>query len=320
MDGNGTDLLEENVYKKDAGNNELLTPNGWNTTRSGNGNNYPNGSYYRENASQIFYANFFAVDDKYYEIKWIITDGITTYRIARNSGKWYNVAKYENREDGVFVKAGDLITLPRIVEDEDHLKFWSSSLFGDYYIKAWYAANDDWVLQDGVVGDNWKQFEYSLGMKATDDLTFVAILSSRTEKGLECKFSDAQGNEINNSGIIANGASAYMAWSGMDAKTIKVYSEGYNNWVERYGNTQLTTTPTGFVEYNLGNKSVIETPTENEEDETGVGLSDYMIMFIILGSGVITTVASLGAYIVVRSKNRKSIVNLKKFKEEKRKA
>ena len=155
-------------------------------------------------------------------------------------------------------------------------------------------------------------------MTASCPLTFIAILSSRTEKGLECKFNDAQGNVVNSSGMIANGASAYMALSGMDAKTIKDYSEGYNNWVERYGNTQLTTTPTGFVEYNLGNKSVIETPKEEDGDEEKAGvLDDYMLMFIILGSGVITTIASLGIYIVMRRKNRARAVNLKRFKEEK---
>jgi|GEM_PF-3170334 len=306
-------LLEENVYHKYTDDNKELSTNGWNTTRAGNGNNYANGSYYRENVSQIFYANFFTSDENAtVRIEWIITNGITTYRLATNTGGWYNVSGNEERDHGIFVTKGTQITLPQIIEDEDGNKFWEGTLFGNYYISGWYMANDDWTLADGTVGTNWYQGEYALNMSATRDLTFVAKLASQAKGKVECVFKDNQDNQVNYSGLIANGANAYMALSGMDANTINNYSDGYKDWVEKYGDTTLVAPSTGKIEYELGAKTVVDTqPDEDAENSTN---NEYMIMFIILGVGVITTAASLSVYLVMRKKNRP--VNLKKFKEE----
>ncbi len=309
-------FLEENVYTKTGDDGKPLTSNGWNTTRAGNGNNYPNGSYYRENASQIFYANFFTANDILYAVDWIITTDDMTYRIARNTGKWFNAANYDHREAGTYVAQGELITLPQVIEDEDGKKFWSGTLFGNYYIKGWYAARDDWKFSSAndVVGESWKGFEYYLNMTATRDITFVAVLASKSEKGVQCNFKDDDGNLVSSSGMIANGANAYMALSGMDAATIKNYQDGYNQWVEAYGNTQLEATDTGLpIEYNLGTKRVIEIPTE--ETNKNKSNNDLVVMFVILAIGIITTCASLVVYIIMRKKY--CPIDLKKFKEEK---
>ena len=291
-------LLAENVYEKKSG-EERLMANGWNTSRSGDGNNYPNGSYYRENATQVFYANFFSAEEEYYEIEWIITDGVKTYRKARNSGKWYDAGEDGERESGEFVKRGALITLPKTTVDENGNEFWSGTLFGGYNIKGWYAANDDWTLADGVEGDGWQNFEYTLNMRANSDITFVAVLVKRTEKGLQCDFTDDKGNVINSSGVVANGASAYMALSGMDENTIKNYQAGYDDWVTKYGNSQLNTTATGIVEFNLGPKGAAERAGEEEAVESK-DAQEYVMMFVIMGAGVISVVVMVMVYKVKR--------------------
>ncbi len=304
-------LLEENVYQKMSDNNEPLVANGWN---SNNGDNYPSGAYYRENSSKTFYANFFTTKDVKFIVDWVITDGMTIYRMARDKGQWFNAANYENRETGAFVAQNALITLPQVIEDEHHNQFWST-LFGNYYIKGWYAAKVDWTLDDGINGEQWKDREYDLNMTATRDVIFVAILASQTDKGIQCVFQDDKGNTINNSGMVAVGAKAYMALSGMDTATINSYREGYNEWVQEYGNKTLTMTPTGMMTYGLGAKTVEEKPTEKEDKIGKVNTwTEYMTMFVILGAGVIATFASLAVYITMR--RRIKPINLSMFKEE----
>ncbi len=304
-------LLEENVYQKMSDNNEPLVANGWN---SNNGDNYPSGAYYRENSSKTFYANFFTTKDVKFIVDWVITDGMTIYRMARDKGQWFNAANYENRETGAFVAQNALITLPQVIEDEHHNQFWST-LFGNYYIKGWYAAKVDWTLDDGINGEQWKDREYDLNMTATRDVIFVAILASQTDKGIQCVFQDDKGNTINNSGMVAVGAKAYMALSGMDTATINSYREGYNEWVQEYGNKTLTMTPTGMMTYGLGAKTAEEKPTEKEDKIGKVNTwTEYMTMFVILGAGVIATFASLAVYITMR--RRIKPINLSMFKEE----
>ena len=254
--------------------------------------------YDEENKNQLGNESFSA-EEEYYEIEWIITDGVKTYRKARNSGKWYDAGEDGERESGEFVKRGALITLPKTTVDENGNEFWSGTLFGGYNIKGWYAANDDWTLADGVEGDGWQNFEYTLNMRANSDITFVAVLVKRTEKGLQCDFTDDKGNVINSSGVVANGASAYMALSGMDENTIKNYQAGYDDWVTKYGNSQLNTTATGIVEFNLGPKGAAERAGEEEAVESK-DVQEYVMMFVIMGAGVISMVVMVMVYKVKR--------------------
>ncbi|MCQ2382432.1 MAG: hypothetical protein MJ060_01130, partial [Clostridia bacterium] len=201
----------------------------------------------------------------------------------------------EERESGEFVKRGSLITLPKTTVDEDGNEFWRGTLFGEYNIKGWYAANDNWTLADGIAGDGWQNFEYTLNMTANSDITFVAVLVLRAEKGLQCDFRDDKGNVINSSGVVANGASAYMALSGMDENTIKNYQAGYDDWVSKYGNSQLMTTATGIVEFNLGPKGAAEGAGEEEEGES-VDAQEYVMMFVIMGVGMMSVVGMVMVY------------------------
>ncbi len=303
-------LLEKNVYKKETDNHVSLIQNGWNTARSGDGNNYPNGSYYRENASQVFYANFFTENDVVYKIDWIITDGRTTYCLAQDTGNWFNVdlASNANRETGVFVMQGDLIVLSQIIEDEEHNKLWSGSLFGNYSIRGWYAVGDDWSIGDDITNGN----EYYLNMTATSDYTFVADITSRTGQEIQCVFVDDQDNEICSSGTIAGDARPYMALSGMDIATINNYREGYDKWVEHYGPfDKLPRSATGLNNYSLGAK-IIETEIPSEKEEEAKSGNDYIAMMIVLLLGAGSSIASLTIYLLMRKKN--FTINLKRFK------
>ncbi len=296
-------LLTENVFQRQADGEDLI-PNGWNTSRAGNGTNYPNGSYYRENVSRYFYPNFFNKGDVFYKIDWIITDGMTTYCLARDTGNWVNAddARVASRATGIFVARGEQIVLPQIIETEDG-PLWSGFLFGNYYIKGWNIAKNGWDINDGLTGD-WKESEYYLNMTALRDYIFVADLVRQTEQGVQCIFYDAKGNTISNSGIVANGAKGYMAMSGVDAAMINDYRESYDAWVDIHGNEELKRTATGIISYDREPWGKSEKTEEHEEptNTKNEGWNDYFTMFFILGSGVITTFASLAVYLTMRRK------------------
>ena len=292
-------LLEENKYSKTV-NGEVLVANGWNTTKSGNGTNYSSGSmYYRQDASQIFYAKYFASGDNYYTIKWVIDNGSKRYELSRDSGVWFDTSNdlYASRDTGVLIAEGEMITLPQIQLDENKKSL--SGIFGEY-IKAWKIENEG--------------LPYYIGMTATRNITFVAELNGDINDYVQCKFVDDQNEEVHDSGLIANGAQAYMALSGMDANLIKEYQDGYQKWVDRYQYATLDGSgkPDGVLVYDLGvKKEVVEEPNDQE---VVITWDDYISMFVILGLGVATTIVSLSIYIIMRKKHHQ--VNLSNFKED----
>ncbi len=295
-------LLEENIYRKETTDtHELLTPNGWNTARAGNGNNYPSGSYYRGNSSQIFYADFFKSDVVKYKINWIIMNDTDVYSIALKTGKWFNANNDRSRETGVYVEKDAPILLPQIVEDEDHNQFWTGTLFNNYRIKGWFTTDDDWTIDDGIINNPyWKNIEYYFNMKATSNMTFVAVLEETTDD-VQCVFQDQQGKQISASGIVANGAKSYLALSGMDTATYTTYQDGYQEWMQTYGQSALNATPDDAITFTLQTNSTPEKPTENSET-TKNSFQEYVTMFVILGVGLLMTVASLVVYLPMRKK------------------
>ena len=244
-------LLAENKFSKTE-NGEIFVANGWNTSKAGNGTNYSSGAmYYREDASQIFYAKFFASGENYYTVKWIIDNGSKRYALSRDFNVWFDtsIEQYQSRDTGVLVAEGDLITLPQIQIDENGKSL--SSIFGGY-ILGWYTEEEN--------------IPYSIGMTATRNVTFVAELNFDINDFVQCKFLGEENEEIHYSGLIANGAQAYMALSGMDANLIRDYNEGYKKWVAQYAFEYLDASgkPDGVLEFNLGTKEVIEDEPEKE--------------------------------------------------------
>ncbi len=284
--------LEENKFTK-IEDGKSLTANGWNTSKAGNGNNYNSGSmYYRENASQVFYAKFFMPGENFYTIEWVIDNGSKRYTLSRDFGVWFDVTNpsYESRSTGMLIAEGDLIVLPQIQVDENNESL--SGIFGGY-ILGWHTVEDN--------------TPYSVGITATRNVTFIAELSADLDNYVECEFKDESGDVIHYSGQVADGAKAYMALSGMSANTIKEYNTGYTAWVQRYGFDYLDSskTPDGVLRYDLGAKTAIEEqPATNQEQITW---DDYIPMFIILALGVVATVASLTVYIIMRKKHKLSI-------------
>ncbi|MBO4726504.1 MAG: hypothetical protein J5598_02800, partial [Clostridia bacterium] len=218
---------------------------------------------------------------------------------------------------GVSVNKGEIITLPQIIEDEDGNKFWEGALFGNYRIRGWLIANDDWILADDTDSDDWYQSFYQLNMITTRDLTFVADLEE-TYDSVECVFLDDQGKQISYSGLLADGAEAYMALSGMDAEKIKNFGDGYQKWVEESGDMPLEASTTGeSIKFNLGAETVNEPEPEDESEENNEdngNNNDLIKMFIILGVGAFAIITLLSVYLVIRKKNRPAKAG--KFKEE----
>lgn len=282
--------LEENKYKKFI-NGDYLEPNGWNTSRSGNGNSYNGASMtYRENSSQIFYAKFFGQDEKFYTISWVIDDGVNRYTLSRDFRVWFDALNpsYENRTTGTLVLEGDLITLPQVEVDEFGESL--AEIFGGYVL-GWHTADDE--------------TPYTIGMTAVRDMTFIAELNSELDDYVQAKFINADEQTVHESGKFASGAEAYMALSGMDANLMKDYEEGFNQWVDKYGYDYLdrANATDGLFTYQLGTKTVPNTDTANQ----GLTWADYMPMFIILAVGIIPLVACLIGYLIIRNKQHKKI-------------
>ena len=282
--------LEENVYQK-MDNGNYLEPNGWNTSKAGNGNSYNGASMtYRENASQIFYARYFGHNETRYTINWKIGN----YILSRDFRVWFDTTnpEYADRTTGTVVLKDDLITLPQVQVDEKGNSL--ADIFNGYVL-GWYEEEDD-----GTRGT-----PYTIGMTAVRDMTFIAELNSDLDDFVECRFVDADDNFVFSSGKIASGAEAYMALSGMDANLIKDYQEGYDQWVEKYGYDYLdrADTTNGIITYHLGAKTVVE----DETKPSGLTWADYVPMFVILGVGLSSVVICLVVYIILRKKQIKKM-------------
>lgn len=294
--------LEENNFIKMTENGKL-EPNGWNTSRAGNGNNYGSGSmYYIEDASQIFYANFFT-GDNYYTIEWIITDGITTYALSRDSEEWFDMQQEPSRARGMKIAQGEYIILPQVEITGDMQSL--SVIFGGYVL-GWRAVADDWQPS----GNNSNRlFTYTAGMKAERNIRFVADLNFNLDDYVECDFLDDEGELVHESGRVANNAQAYMALSGMDANTIKNYSDGYVDWIEKHGTETLKreNADANFnVSFDIGAKMVFpETEEPVIARQTSIG--EYIGMTVILVLGVAATAGSITFYILMRKKRTKLI-------------
>ena len=294
-------LLVTNNLTKVVDGQEWIA-NGWNTTASGAGNNYSNGSfYYKENISQKFYAKFFQPGSSFYTIEWEITNpsGTVTFAIARDNGQWFNIKGLDNltRDRGILMAEGDLITLPWVDVDESGKSL--SQIFNSHIL--------GWFDENGV--------EYHLGMTVERNMVFKAKLNGTTSNALQCKFLDDEFNEVHDSGLVANGASAYMALSGMDSATINNYQDGYRQWIAQNGDGYLRAADaTGNVlTYSLGTKKVVVPPASEEQKR--VSQNDFLVMFVILLLGTICTIGSVSVYILMRKKHGK--INLNRFKEEK---
>ena len=284
-------LLAENKFTK-TDNGYVMTANGWNTSKAGNGNNYNSSSsmVYSEDASQIFYAKFFGKDEKFYTINWIIRDLTKNleYKLSRDFSVWYNTAEYGNtRDSGVLVLENDIITLPQVAVDEKGNSL--AEIFGGYVL--------GWETEDTKIS-------YSIGMPAVRDLTFVAVLNKNLDDAVRCQFIDADDKVVHDSGLVANGAQAYMALSGMNAKLISDYQEGYDKWVEVYAYDYLdkTQTPDGIIKYALGTKQIEETPPTPKKQ---LAWADYIPMIIVLVVGIAPVILCLVVYLIQRQKRDK---------------
>lgn len=275
-------LLAENTFTKNG-----VSTGGWNTSETGGGDDYSGSMYYAKNASQTFYAKYFKKGENTFVIQWVIKNNKKTYKLERDTLKWFNAALPENetRTVGILVGEGELITLPQIQNAEDGSL---STIFGGY-ISAW-------VSEDGNT-------PYQVGMKATKSITFVASLNH--DNYVQCKFENGEGEEIHDSGLIADGAEAYMALSGMDADFINSYKDGYNQWVQDHGTKKLDSskTPDGIFTYQFGTKSVQpdEIPDTNNDQAATTSWKDYTTMLIVIGIGVAVAVITLAGYVVYRN-------------------
>ena len=245
---------------------------------------------YSEDASQIFYAKFFGKDEKFYTINWIIRDLTKNleYKLSRDFSVWYNTAEYGNmRDSGVLVLENDIITLPQVAVDEKGNSL--AEIFGGYVL--------GWETEDTKIA-------YSIGMPAVRDLTFVAVLNKNLDDAVRCQFVDADDKVVHDSGLVANGAQAYMALSGMNAKLISDYQEGYDKWVEIYAYDYLdkTQTPDGIIKYALGTKQIEETPPTPKKQLTW---ADYIPMIIVLVVGIAPVILCLVIYLIQRQKRVK---------------
>ena len=234
-------------------------------------------------------SSFATKGENSFVIQWVIKYNSKTYKLERDTLKWFNASLPENetRTVGVFVDEGDLITLPQIQTAEDGSL---STIFGGYI--------SGWETETGNI-------KYQIGMKATGNMTFVAKL--KFGDYVQCKFENGEGEEIHDSGLIADGAEAYMALSGMDADFIKSYKDGYDKWVQEYGTKPLdgSKTPDGILTYQFGTKS---TPVEDEEntgnspESAAASLEDYLPMLIVIAVGVVLAVIVLFGYFAYRNK------------------
>ena len=282
-------LLSENNYTKNE-NGNILSANGWNTSKTGSGDNYSSGAmYYRENVSRVFYAKFFTKGENVYTVNWIVSNGRKTYALDRDTHIWFDISLPENqtRNTGMLVAEGALITLPQVQLAENNKSL--SSIFAGYIL--------GWSSNEG---------EYSIDMKATKNITFTADLNNDLNNYVACKFVNAENEEVHDSGLVANGAKAYMALSGMDASLINSYEDGYKKWIQDYGATTLngSNTPDGILTYELGVKSVVQDP--EDEKQTSIAWEDYTVMFIVVGVGAAGVMILLGVYIVFRKKQKPS--------------
>ena len=281
-------LIAENNFTKDG-----LSANGWNTSKTGSGTNYSNLMYFTANQSQTFYAKYFKKGENSFVVQWVITDGDKIYKLARDNQKWFNAKDYPTRTTGVLIDEGSLITLPQVQDTESGESL--SKLFGSYIL--------GWETDD-------KETQYEIGMTATENITFVAKLNSNLSEFVQCKFLSAENEELFDSGLVANGASAYMALSGMKEDLMNAYREGFTKWVEDYGTKTLDGSQSDNVlTYRLGTKSVVE-ETQPDETEKGnaVTWADYTLMFVIVGVGIAVVVITLFGYIFYkRSKKVKEL-------------
>ena len=283
--------LAENKFKK-LSNGVYLEPNGWNTSSSGNGNNY-NGAamIYRENASQKFYARFFGQNDKFYTITWVIEDEENgeKYVLSREFRVWMDANNPENatRATGTLVLEGALITLPQIETDE--FGNYLADIFGGHVL-GWYTADD--------------YTPYTIGMTAVRDMTFIAELNNDIDDYVQCEFEDANNQTVFDSGKIASGAEAYMALSGMDTNLMKDYQEGFDKWVSKYGYDYLerSNSSDGIFTYQLGTKTLQNT-------ETKTSSISFIPMFVVLGLGITSVLICLVVYLVLRQNQLKKLNN-----------
>ena len=180
-------------------------------------------------------------------------------------------------------------------------------MFGGYYIQGW-QAEDSSIYSAAT-------------MYATHSVTYTASVENGmlvpTTDTVRCVFVNNDGEQISDTGVLASGANACMALSGMSKEQLKAYREGLDTWLKDNSNKQLKTSEIkdGYFEYSLGAAKQTQTPTTETDDKSN-GMNEYFIMFIILAAGVIALGASLGVYLVMRK--RSSVVNFKNFKEEAR--
>jgi len=289
----GIDLtLKENTYTKTTENEIELITNGWNDSITGSGKHYGNGSMtYTDNETVVLYAQYFAIDETIYRVEWIIDNGTNRYAVARD-GSWYNTSEDTSR-GGQLIKEGDLIILPQVNVDKDGNDL--AEIFGGY-ILGWYTEDEN--------------MPYEFGMTATRDIVFVALLNEDASDYIECKFYNKDNEEVHSSGKVANGASAYMALSGLDYNTLQTYLENFEAWNELNNAETLDSSKveSGVFNYSLEEKAEEPEPKPEPEPEPEPEIEKSTntngIMFVIIGVGVAVSAAMIVIYMIIRKRRR----------------
>lgn len=277
--------------------NNGRTPIGWNKTAGGSGMAFADDALYRENVSQIFYAQFASVAEVTHTVRWKIAN----YEID-NYGNWFNTDNpvNDNKTPGVVVKHGSKIYLPSIVnidEKTGEVTFSTDKMLYSYIKK--------WVLEDDGMT------EYSPEFTATGDFTFRAELVDieKDSKGNDVNYVEYQfflEGETNSlvSNRVAWGASSYMALSGLTQKDYEKYP--YEEWLANYPkilepNIDASGTMTSQrVSYTFPAIAGVE--TQNEKDSK----QEMMLMVIIIGAGAVAAIGSIAIYLPIRKKRGQS--------------
>ena len=240
---------------------------------------------YTEEESKTLYAQFYTLDEKMYKVEWIIDNGSVRYALSRGSEVWVNITEDPERKTGVALKEGETIILPQVKEAENGESL--VEIFGGY-ILGWYTEEDN--------------IPYEYGTKISSNVTYVARLNGNKEDYVSCKFYNEANELIHDSGNLANGASAYMALSGLDKETYEAYMTSFANWSElnRAEILDKTKVEDGVYTYAFAE----EDEEAGESGATKKEQTNYTMMFIFIGVGVVGAGEILVVYLILRKRRK----------------
>ncbi len=281
--------LTENNFEK-AG----LVADGWSRYPSGSGERYRKGAmYYKDNLSQIFYAQYAGENERTVIIRWQVGD----YEYS-STGVWFDAAAEPERPKGMTYVKNAQVYLPDISGLPD-------TVTNGERIIGWHMEPPD------------ESVHYSWGFVANrEEIVFVAELNKRGEDYLNIVFT-SEGVPVHNV-TIANGSDSYMALSGLTAVDFKRYN--YQKFIEEYQYEKLKVSDgERTLTYELGAalsspeeppdiQNPAEKPVSGEDGGTGT-----MVILIIIG--MIIAIIALVVYMMVR--NKKVKMKVKRLKEDK---